>query len=370
MKKEEYLERIKYYLDERDFSEEEIEEILEDYEMMIDEALDSNPNEEDFDTLLGNPREIVRNLNKKVVIKRVKNNRFLALTPFLSTIIFFALGFGFGLWTYGWLAFLLVPITGALSSRSKSRLKNVLELTPFIALIVFLVVGLTTDTWHPTWMIFLLVPAVGILERKQAHYWLWFLYFISVPIVYLLSIYFFPFEYNWLILLLLVVTGLKTGFINVRINGLRNSKLEGILLMTIVLATGSYILIGLYAEAWHPGWLVFLSIPVVAIISSTRFFNNRIPIIAIMPFIALILFFIGGEYFIGYQWSWMFFFLIPIVAILTGSRRHKRKGNLVAIMPFIAVICFFLAGELLEGYQWSWMFFFLIPMTAIMTKGK
>lgn len=320
MKKEEYLERLEYYLDERDFSQEEIDEILEDYELMIDEALDNDPNATDFDEMLGNPRDIVRQINKKIVIRRVKGNRIVALSPFIATIAFFVLGFGFELWNPGWMVYLLIPITGIISGRRRSPVKNLLELMPFISLVVFLTIGLLTDVWHPTWLVFLLIPVIGILERKEKFYGFWFVIALTIPIVYLLSIYYFPFEYNWLILLLLVFPGFNGGTISFRINGLRQKNLEWQMALTIILSALSFIFIGLLTGYWHPGWLVFLSIPIVSILISSRYLNNKIPIIAIMPFIATTLFFVAGEFLNGYAWAWMFYFLIPMTAILKGHR--------------------------------------------------
>jgi hypothetical protein len=320
MKKEEYLERLAYYLDERDFSSEETEEILEDYEMMIDEALDTNPNETDFDELLGNPREIVRQIKKQVVIKRVKSNKVVALSPFIATIAFFVLGFGFQLWHPGWMVYLLIPITGVLSGRRKSHIKDVLELMPFLTLVIFLVIGLTLDIWHPTWLIFLLVPAVGILDDKKGLYGLWFVIFLIIPLVYLFSVLYFPFELNWLILLVLVFPAMNTSMISFRINGSRNRRLEAYMALTIVASTTAFLLIGLFTDYWHPGWLVFFAIPLVAILTSTKHMDMDVPLVAIMPFIATAGFFLAGEFLDGYAWSWLFYFLIPMTAIL---KEHK-----------------------------------------------
>lgn len=320
MKKEEYLERLEYYLDERDFSQEEIDEILEDYELMIDEALDNDPNITDFDELLGNPKDIVKQINKKLVIRRVKGNRLVALSPFIATIAFFVLGFGFELWNPGWMVYLIIPITGIISGRRHSPIKSLLEVLPFVSLTAFLIIGLSTDVWHPTWMVFLILPLFGILERKAKFYGLWFVIALTIPIVYLLSIYYFPFDYNWVILLLLILPGLNGGSISFRVNGLRQKNLEWNMAITIALATLSFILIGILTSYWHPGWLVFLSIPVVSILVSTKHFNQKIPIIAIMPFIATTLFFIAGEFLNGYAWSWMFYFLIPMTAIIKGHK--------------------------------------------------
>ncbi|MDA3932083.1 MAG: DUF1700 domain-containing protein, partial [Tenericutes bacterium] len=92
MNKNVYLEKLEYYLKEKHFDREEIDEILEDYTLTIDEAIENGVGEDVLENYLGNPKEIVNNLRRTIVIKRVKENKFVALSPFISVILFFVLG--------------------------------------------------------------------------------------------------------------------------------------------------------------------------------------------------------------------------------------------------------------------------------------
>jgi hypothetical protein len=52
---------------------------------------------------------------------------------------------------------------------------------------------------------------------------------------------------------------------------------------------------------------------------------------------------------------------------------HSRPGNrwallLVSVMPFVAVILFFVTG-LAWGYQYSWLWFLLIPLAGTIVYG-
>ena len=51
--------------------------------------------------------------------------------------------------------------------------------------------------------------------------------------------------------------------------------------------------------------------------------------------------------------------------------RGGRTGNwIVAIMPFVALALFFICGTYLPGgYAWSWIFFLAIPVAAIVVYG-
>ena len=315
-KKEEYLDKLEYYLKEEGFDRSERNEIIEDYKAMIDEADEQGDAYESYQDLLGNPREIVRNLRKTMVYKRVKSNKFVALSPFIATIAFFILGFGFELWHPGWLVYLLIPISGVLSSKQKTDLSVLIGVMPFIAVLIFLIIGLNLDVWHPTWVVFLLIPATAMMDSKLKYRYIALFVFVAISLTYVLSVLYFPFNYNWIIMLLLVFPSYYMGFISFRINGTRDKKLETILLLTIFLSGASFLLFGLLLDAWHPGWLVFLAIPVVSIIASGKTMKSKVPFVALTPFIALVGFFLAGEFLDGYQWSWLFFLMIPMAGIL------------------------------------------------------
>jgi len=121
----------------------------------------------------------------------------------------------------------------------------------------------------------------------------------------------------------------------------------------------AYMLLGLLGDLWHPAWLVFLSIPMTAIVLDGR--GIRPKIIALAPFVAVIAFIILGEFDLWHP-GWLVFLLIPVSAIVFGS---KEKRAIVAVMPFVAVVAFVFLG--LEGlWNPGWLVFLSIPMTAVL----
>jgi hypothetical protein len=84
-----------------------------------------------------------------------------------------------------------------------------------------------------------------------------------------------------------------------------------------------YVVLGIVTGLWHPGWLLFLLIPIYFTSVAAKTF----PINDLMPFIATILFVLVGEYVSipgetnSYALSWLFYLLIPITGIL------KEKGE-------------------------------------------
>lgn len=97
--------------------------------------------------------------------------------------------------------------------------------------------------------------------------------------------------------------------------------------------------------------------------------GGRHKIVAIMPFVATILFFTFGFALEGWSYAWAFYLLIPVVAILTNVR---GKDKVVALTPFISIIGFFLLGFLLGAWHPGWLIFFTVPVTAILlnVNGK
>lgn len=91
--------------------------------------------------------------------------------------------------------------------------------------------------------------------------------------------------------------------------------------------------------------------------------SNRNKIVAIMPFIATILFFSFGFGLDGFQYAWSVYLLIPVTAILVNVR---GKDKIVALTPFISVIVFFMLGIFFQLWHPGWLIFLIIPVTAIL----
>lgn len=93
-------------------------------------------------------------------------------------------------------------------------------------------------------------------------------------------------------------------------------------------------------------------------------------VIAIMPFIATILFFIGGFFYDGWAWSWMAYLLIPVVAITTEMGKSKDPHITTALSPFVAVVAFFVLGFFYDLWHIAWAVFLIIPILGIFNSRK
>lgn len=128
--------------------------------------------------------------------------------PLLTVIAYVLMGVLGGLWHPGWIVFFLIPIYYMTLSCIKHRS---LELFPtvFIVTAVYLLIGFLSGKWHPYWAIFVIVPVyyavAGAIRNKSL------------------------------------------------------AKIFDILVPLFIVAV--YLVLGLVGSWWHPGWVVFLAIP-------------------------------------------------------------------------------------------------------------
>lgn len=100
----------------------------------------------------------------------------------------------------------------------------------------------------------------------------------------------------------------------------------------------TFFILGFYADLWHPGWMVFLAIPMTAILLQTRLKEG---LVALMPFLSVIIFLILGWGFGLWHPGWLIFLSIPMTAIVLYT---NGKELAVAISPFVAIIVFLFLG--------------------------
>jgi len=86
--------------------------------------------------------------------------------------------------------------------------------------------------------------------------------------------------------------------------------------VTPLLATVAFLMLGFLAGKWHPGWLVFLAIPLVGIVDNMTSKNVKAKIQSLTTIAVVIAFFILGFYWNAWHPGWLVFFAIPIVSTL------------------------------------------------------
>ncbi len=211
-----------------------------------------------------------------------------------------------------------------------------------------------------------------------------------------------------------VVDDLKDNYAYIETNiRSHNGKIIAVMPFVSVLL---YFFLGMFYDFWHPGWLVFLLIPVSAIILNKN--KNLISTLtALSPFIATTVFIIIGYFTHIYNPTWSIFLLIPLIGALNSENRfqgigfaislliasilymylgytlgdwllaataffipiafglftgsikihlfHQRQSLPITITFFVTVIIYFGFGFLYSTWAYLWMIFLLIPMIAI-----
>ena len=88
--------------------------------------------------------------------------KIIAITPMLTTIIYLAIGFIYGIWHPTWVIFFAIPIVSTVLN-----LKFGKGVYPLLCGLAYVVVGITWGIWHPTWLIFLTIPIFYTLAGKS-----------------------------------------------------------------------------------------------------------------------------------------------------------------------------------------------------------
>ncbi|MBU1143841.1 MAG: DUF1700 domain-containing protein [Firmicutes bacterium] len=360
--KDKYLSSLRTQLEEFQASKSEINDIVTDYEQLYEDAKSTGKTDEEVWNMLGDPKNAAYELIDTLKLKKEKSvrNKIIAITPFLSLIIFFVLGFYFELWNPGWMVFLLIPVTSiALHTRLKD---GIVALSPFISVIAYLILGWGFDLWHPAWLVFLLIPMVSILlHTKLKEVFVAISPFVSVIVFILLGTYYNLWNPGWLVFLSIPMLGI-----------LNDKKVWKVIIYeaAFVISILFYLYMGYTYGEWRYGALGFALPVIVGIIFGDMHFvwDNRLEgrerskaIFMVSVIVVSTAIFLGlGFALDGWAYAWQAFLFIPMVAIIAFD-----KVRFTALMPFIAVILFFSLGYFFDLFYISWLAFLLIPIVAI-----
>ena len=87
-----------------------------------------------------------------------------------------------------------------------------------------------------------------------------------------------------------------------------------------IIAIVVYILIGILFDLWHPGWLIFLAVPIIStLIHAVRRHN---PDLFAYPILALLVFLYAGLMYSLWHPAWAVFLTIPVYYSITGYIRR------------------------------------------------
>ena len=119
----------------------------------------------------------IKELNKSFIEKtknndEMKKNRILgiifSIIPVFTLFPYFFVSFSVrGSWAWSWQIFLFIPITGILFFGPKRFILKLLAISPFISYIIYFTLGMTLNVWHPTWLVFFLTPILALFSINK-----------------------------------------------------------------------------------------------------------------------------------------------------------------------------------------------------------
>lgn len=362
MNKKAYLNSIKEVLIFNNIVENDINLTLEDYEELYDNALMAGYTHEQAVERLGSPDDIYKALKGDLTKNTNPYNKLVALSPFVSSIIFFALGFTFDLWYVAWLAYLLVPIT-AIVVNTKGYDKYI-ALSPFIATIIYVILGFAYSIWHPAWLIYFIVPISGVIFKTKGKEKFLDLLFFVIAISFIVVILIVPSIWKYALLSFLIIPLL--GYL---LYYKDRKNLIGAAL--IVLAGIGYLALNIAGIPFKYTLLIFI-LPLIF-----AFINNDIKIIfkfrddtdkyLFFTYLLIALFYLGFSLIFPYwRITWLILLAIPII----GIYQTTKFKVMVSYMPFIATIIFVALGYFFELWHIAWIAYLLIPMVAIIENHE
>jgi len=317
--KQQYLEQLRVLMSRYDIQSDELKDIINDYDQMYEDGLSRGLTHEEIYAFLGSPEKVVDDMRDSYSYVEYKskkhNSKLIALMPFIAVILFFTLGMGFGLWHPGWLVFLLIPVVAIILEARTSFLSTLTALSPFIATTIYFLIGVLYHVYHPTWVIFLIIPMIGALnsQKKGLAYGFILTMLVSIGLYLYLGYVYGEWNYSGFVFLLPIAYGLITGQITI---GITHNRMGKQMALTVIAAIVIFFTVGYFFNAWAWIWMIYLGIPVMAILLNVK---NKNRIVALMPFISVILFYSLGYFFSLWAFSWIAFFLIPVVAIIKNA---------------------------------------------------
>ncbi len=140
----------------------------------------------------------------------------------------------------------------------------------------------------------------------------------------------------------------------------REEKDHKLVALSPFLAVIAFFLIGFGTGAWHPGWLVFLGIPIAGVLFEDV---GEWKALALSPFLAVIAFFLIGHYLGRYDVSFLVFFSIPVLGLI----RKKRMIDRVSLVGFIVLPLVYLVVQFNDPIEYGWLILSPLLVLAVLS---
>lgn len=125
-----------------------------------------------------------------------------------------------------------------------------------------------------------------------------------------------------------------------------------------------FMIVGLSYNIWHPTWLIFLLTPLSAILLNTKIENSFVGIGCFIALIAYVLWL----YFMPSYWRyhWLVFMLVPFLGYLYTKKRIDKILGTLSILVFVALYIILIQNGISVGYA---LIGFAIPTVYAIWAG-
>jgi transcriptional regulator with XRE-family HTH domain len=197
--------------------------------------------------------------------------------PIVVVIVYLLLGFYKNFWHPGWLIFMTIPlyyfVVSLFDKEKTHEEKTGWWMIPYsiLTVVVYFLVGYYFDLWHPTWLIFLTIPlfyfVVSLLtptkDGEQRKFWLVFPYpLVAVAVFFMLGYFLNLWHPGWLIFMTIPLYYYLVDIYYKKKAGSYEGNNGWKMFPFPILVTAIYLILGFVFNLWHPTWIIFLTIPI------------------------------------------------------------------------------------------------------------
>ncbi|XMB67205.1 DUF1700 domain-containing protein [Mycoplasmatota bacterium zrk1] len=117
-----------------------------------------------------------------------------------------------------------------------------------------------------------------------------------------------------------------------------------------------YALLGFGFDLWHPTWLVFMIVPITAIVGTRRTMTTMTFLTSLSPMVVVSIYLVYGFTYDIWHPTWLMFMIIPILGLFVD--RENPKNILLAVIIIITSIAY-LYMDTYEILNHNWIVFFV-----------
>jgi hypothetical protein len=149
----------------------------------------------------------------------------------------------------------------------------------------------------------------------------------------------------------------------------KDFDISTIIAVVPIISILSYLFLGFVFDLWHPGWLVFIGLPLIVLVFSVFHDDILMGFLSLIPFLIILIYFFVGFYFSVWHPTWLVFILLPVIGVFSRYRKRNIKFILFALSPFLSIGIYVWIGSVYHLWNYGWVVFLSVPMIACIQES-